>query len=89
MNTDFIIHPGETIAESIEDRGITQKELSIRTGFTEKHISTVINGKKAISAKLALGLENALDIPSTFWKNLQANYDLELELFNEKPLKEE
>jgi HTH-type transcriptional regulator/antitoxin HigA len=80
---DLLVHPGETIAEAIEDRGISQKELAIRTGFTEKHISTVINGKKSISAKLAIALEIALEIPSTFWKNLQANYDLELESFNE------
>ena len=80
---DLLVHPGETVAEAIEDRGISQKELAIRTGFTEKHISTVINGKKSISAKLAIGLEIALGIPSTFWKNLQANYDLELESFNE------
>ncbi len=80
---DLLIHPGETISEILEDRGISQKELAIRTGFTEKHISTVINGKKSISAKLALSLENALDIPSSFWKNLQINYDLEVESFNE------
>ena len=80
---DLLVHPGETIAEAIEDRGISQKELAIRTGFTEKHISTVINGKKSISAKLAIALEIALEIPSTFWKNLQANYDLEIESFNE------
>ena len=80
---DWLVHPGESIAEAIEDRGLTQKELALRTGFTEKHISTVINGIKSISAKLALGLEKALDIPATFWKNLQANYELELESFNE------
>jgi HTH-type transcriptional regulator / antitoxin HigA len=80
---DLLIHPGETISEILEDRGISQKELAIRTGFTEKHISTVVNGKKSISAKLALSLENALDIPSSFWKNLQINYDLEVESFNE------
>ncbi len=81
---DLLIHPGETIAELLEDRDITQKELAIRTGFTEKHISTVINGKKSISAKLAIRLENALDIPSSFWRNLQMNYDLELEEFTER-----
>ncbi|MCF7931860.1 MAG: HigA family addiction module antidote protein [Acholeplasmataceae bacterium] len=80
---DLLIHPGETIDEIIEDRHISQKELAIRTGFTEKHISTVVNGKKSISAKLALGLEKALGIPSSFWKNLQMNYDLEVEAFNE------
>ena len=81
---EFLIHPGETIAEILEDRNMTQKELAIRTGFTEKHISTVINGMKSISAKLALGLEHALDVPASFWNNLQTNFDLEVEMFNER-----
>ncbi len=75
---ELLIHPGETILEVINDREITQKELAIRTGFSEKHISTVINGKKSISEDLAKKLEYALDIPASFWRNLQTNYDLEL-----------
>ena len=50
---EMLIHPGETILEVIQDRNITQKELAIRTGFTEKHISKVINGKNNISAEFA------------------------------------
>jgi len=80
---DLLIHPGETIAEVLKDQKISQKELAIRTGFTEKHISTVVNGKKPISSKLALKLENALGISASFWKNLQTNYDFEVESFKE------
>lgn len=79
----LLIHPGETIGEIIQDRNISQKELAIRTGFTEKHISTVINGQKNISADLAMKLEYALGIPASFWRNLQTNYDLEVVSFNE------
>ena len=81
---ELLIHPGETILEMIEDRNISQKELAIRTGFTEKHISTVINGQKNISAEFAMKLEYALGIPASFWRNLQTNYDLEVVSFNEK-----
>lgn len=80
---DLLIHPGETIAEVLQDQKISQKELAIRTDFTEKHISTVVNGKKPISSKLALKLENALGISASFWKNLQTNYDFEVESFEE------
>lgn len=81
---ELLIHPGETILEIIQDRNISQKELAIRTGFTEKHVSTVINGQKNISAEFAMRLEYALGIPASFWRNLQTNYDLELVEFNEK-----
>lgn len=81
---ELLIHPGETILEIIHERKISQKELALRTGFTEKHISTVINGQKSISAEFAMKLQYALSIPASFWRNLQTNYDLEVVAFNEK-----
>lgn len=83
LSRDYIIHPGETLSEVIEDRQITQRELAIRTGMTEKHISTVIHGQKSISANFARKLEYALGIESSFWVNLQNNYDRELIEFEE------
>ena len=83
LSRDYIIHPGETLAEVIEDRNMTQRELAVRTGMTEKHISTVIHGQKSISAAFARKLEYALGIETSFWMNLQANYDRELLEFEE------
>ena len=83
LSRDYIIHPGETLAEVIEDREMTQRELAVRTGMTEKHISTVIHGQKSISAAFARKLEYALGIETSFWMNLQANYDREILEFEE------
>lgn len=80
---DLLIHPGETLKEVLEDNGMSQKELAIRTGFTEKHISTVIQGKKGISGKFAQCLEYVFDIDASFWCNLQSEYDQEVIRFNE------
>ena len=78
ISPDLLIHPGETIADLLVDRGITQKELAQRTGVSEAFLSDVIRGKKDISKGLAKGLEYAFGVPSSFWLNLQANYDAEL-----------
>jgi len=78
ISNEFLIHPGETISDIIIDRGMTQKELAVRTGVSEPFLSDVINGKKSISKGLAIGLEYAFGIPSSFWLNLQANYDAEV-----------
>jgi HTH-type transcriptional regulator / antitoxin HigA len=78
ISTDLLIHPGETISDLLEERGITQKELAQRAGVSEAFLSDVIHGKKDISRGLAMGLEYALGIPNSFWLNLQANYDAEL-----------
>ena len=75
LSLDLIIHPGCTIKEVIDDRGMNQEELAIRTGFSAKHVSEVINGKKDISTRFAYALEIALGIPSSFWLNLQNQYD--------------
>lgn len=83
LSREYIIHPGETLAEVIEDREMSQKELAVRTGMTEKHISTVIHGQKNISAVFAKKLEYALGIETSFWMNLQAGYDRELLEFEE------
>jgi len=49
LSREFIIHPGETLKEILEDREMSQKELALRVGLTEPYISSVINGQKAIS----------------------------------------
>jgi len=77
ISPDLLIHPGETISDILEEREITQKELAQRAGVSEPFLSDVIHGKKDISKKLAVGLEYALGVPSSFWLNLQANYDAE------------
>ena len=45
LSLDFIIHPGETLKEVLEEKQMSQEELAIRTGFSPKHVSEVVNGK--------------------------------------------
>lgn len=68
------IPPGESLAEILTDRGMTQADLAKRTNLTPKHINEVIAGKAAISPDMALRLETVLGIPASFWNNLEANY---------------
>ena len=78
VSPELLIHPGETIADLLLERGLTQKESAQRLGVSPAFLSDVIRGKKDISEALARGLELAFDVPKTFWLNLQANYDAEL-----------
>ncbi len=84
LSLDFIIHPGETIKEVLEEKQMNQEELAIRTGFSPKHVSEVVNGKKGISPSFAKGLEYVFGIPASFWINLQGIYDRELLEYKEK-----
>lgn len=78
LSLDFIIHPGETIKEVLEEKQMNQEELAIRTGFSPKHVSEVVNGKKGISPSFAKSLEYVLGMPASFWINLQGIYDKEI-----------
>jgi len=66
LSREFIIHPGETLKEILEDRGMSQKELALRTGVTEAHVSSIVNCQKAISVSYAKKLEYALGIDAGF-----------------------
>ena len=72
ISRDLIIHPGETIADVLEERGITQSELASSAGVSPAYVSNVIAGKKGISANLLPGgLEYAIGVPKSFWLNFR------------------
>ena len=74
---DVAIPPGEYLAEEIEARGVSQKELAKRMGRPLNAINEIINGKKAITAETALQLEEVMpEIPARFWLNLETDYQL-------------
>lgn len=71
---DVPVPPGETIAELLEERGITQSDFAQLLGRTEKNVSQLINGKAPLSHELAIDLERVLGAPSAFWNNLESGY---------------
>ena len=82
---DIAIPPGEYLAEEIEARGISQKELARRMGRPLNAINEIINGKKAITADTALQLEEVMpEIPARFWLNLETDFQLTKALINKR-----
>lgn len=82
---DVAIPPGEYLAEEIEARGISQKELARRMGRPINAINEIINGKKTITAETALQLEEVIpEIPAKFWLNLETDYQLTRALINRR-----
>ncbi len=71
---DYVTEPGDTLQETIDGLGISQKELAARTGFSTKHINQLISGEKRISPEAALRLEKVTGVPARFWNNLESNY---------------
>jgi HTH-type transcriptional regulator/antitoxin HigA len=76
---DWVSPPGDTIADVLEERGWTQAELARRLGYTEKHVSQLINGKATITEDTASRLERVLGSTAGFWLRKEATYRERLE----------
>jgi HTH-type transcriptional regulator / antitoxin HigA len=81
---DAVTAPGETLLEVLEDRAISQAELSERTGRPKKTINEIVKGKAAITPDTALQLERVLGIPAAFWSSLERNYREHLARLDER-----
>lgn len=71
---NIAIHPGKVLERAVLQANITQKELSLRMGITEKHLSQIINGEASVTTETAVLLEIVLGGSSKFWLNLESDY---------------
>tara|TARA_R110001583_G_scaffold195511_1_gene374766 strand:- start:21936 stop:23054 length:1119 start_codon:yes stop_codon:yes gene_type:complete len=98
---DYYYHPGVFLEEELENIGMSQAELSKRTGITTKTINFIIKGSASISSETAINLEVVLGKPASYWLNLDSQYQIaiateekdkllnnELNVLNEIELKE-
>lgn len=70
------IHPGEILADELDELDITPTELSRQIGVPPNRISQIIQGKRAITGDTALRLGHWFKSSAEFWLNLQTAYDL-------------
>ena len=66
--------PGETLAELLEEKGLTQAELARRLERPLKTINEIVKGKATITPDTALQLERALGAPADFWLARESAY---------------
>lgn len=84
---NYAILPGEVLSDELVMRGMTQQELSKRTGLSAKHIVSIIKGKSPITPESAIKLERAIGMPANYWLNLESNYqEIKARLDEEKQL---
>ena len=71
------IHPGEHLAEILEELGISQYRLAKTLGVTPRRINEIVHGRRAITADTALRIGRALGMTAESWLALQRLYDLD------------
>jgi len=72
------IHPGEILADELEELGVSPTELSRQIRVPANRISQIINGKRSITGDTALRLAHWFGTSPQFWMNLQALYEVRM-----------
>ena len=68
------VPPGESLAELLKRRGLSQSDLARRAGRSVKTINDVVHGRSPISPETALQLERVLGVDASTWLRLEADY---------------
>lgn len=71
---DYAVPPGETLSETLDSLGMTQRDLAVRTGMSTKTINEIVKGKAPITPDTSVLFERVTGVPSRMWNNLEANY---------------
>lgn len=72
------IHPGEHLAEALNELGMSAAEFARQIKVPTNRITGILNEERAITADTALRLGHWFGMSADFWLNLQKLYELRL-----------
>jgi len=73
-----IIHPGEHLAEELNELGMSAAELARRLDVPTNRGTEMLNGRGAVTGDTALRLAHFFGTTAEFWLNLQSLYELRI-----------
>jgi len=71
---DYAVPPGETLRARLNEIGLSQSDLAIRSGLSAKHVNQIIKGLAPITHETAMTLELVTGTPAAMWNKLEARY---------------
>jgi addiction module HigA family antidote len=74
----YAFHPGEFLAEELEERGTTGSDLARALNIPQNRISEILNGKRSVTVDTALRLARWMGSSPQYWLNLQQIHDLRI-----------
>jgi addiction module HigA family antidote len=72
------VHPGIYLKELLDELKISQYRLAKEVGVPAMRINLLVNGKRPITAELALRLGRYFGQNPRYWMNLQSRYDMDV-----------
>ena len=76
--TSPAIHPGEHLAEELQELGMSATALARQLDVPTNRITAILNGQRAITGDTALRLAHFFGVSAEFWLSLQKLYELRL-----------
>ncbi len=73
-----LIHPGEHLAEQLEELGISAAALARQLQVPTNRVTEILKGRRSITGDTALRFGHFFGTSPEFWMNLQKLYDLRL-----------
>lgn len=70
------VHPGRLLRRELSARGLSANQLALALRVPSGRITSILNGKRSITADTALRLARYFGNAPQFWLNLQTRYDL-------------
>ena len=71
------VHPGAILREDVlKEMKLNITAASVNLRVSRKQLSEVVNEKAAISAEMAVRLEDAFGVSAEFWLDMQKAYDI-------------
>lgn len=72
------IHPGEHLADELQELGISARELARELKVPVTRVTEILRGRRGITGDTALRLGRYFQVSPDFWMNLQKLYELDL-----------
>lgn len=72
------IHPGEILKDELNELGLTASAFARKLSVPVNRITSILNGKRSITADTALRFSRYFGTTPEFWLNLQSTYDLKI-----------
>ena len=76
MNGMPPVHPGEILADELDELGLSANAFAKALGVPTNRITAILNGQRGVTADTALRLARYFGTGAQLWLNLQKSYEL-------------
>lgn len=73
-----LIHPGEHLAQELNELGMSAAELARKLGVPTNRVTGILKGQRAVTGDTALRLAHFFGTSPEFWLNLQSLYEIRI-----------